>query len=48
MKFTTNSGQVIEFSPFDQDEIDVAKARAPGAGFGPAVSSRQSVPPRLS
>lgn len=39
MKFTTTSGNVIEFSPFDQAEIDAAKAEAPGEGIGPAVSS---------
>ncbi|PKM46885.1 MAG: hypothetical protein CVV05_00275 [Gammaproteobacteria bacterium HGW-Gammaproteobacteria-1] len=39
MEFTTRNGVVITFDPFDQTQIDAAKAQAPGEGIGPAIAA---------
>lgn len=39
MEFLTRSGSTISFDPFNQTEINAAKAQSPGEGIGPAVAA---------
>ena len=39
MKFTTQTGQILEVNPLIQASIDKAKSVAPGEGLGPAIGA---------
>lgn len=39
MKFTAQTGQILEVNPLNQASIDAAKAVAPGKGLGPAIGA---------